>query len=418
MLIAIAVSGCTLGQSQPSAMDGGSDAAISSDAAPHDPGPMPVGRCGTPGVLRSPLQPDLAGMGFSTSAFNGGSVAVDAGRLALRLGSPTGAMYRSARAGSRGTFDLTETAIEVAVVEVPVGTDVLTQLRVGVASIQVLNGELSAKITGVPGGDKLKTVAYDANAHRIWRVRDQANTLILETSPDRTQWTELLSIPSPPAVRAAGLSMFLGAPPQAGVRQAIFAELNQGALPASWCKASALRDDFSAGIADSTWVDAASDDTRCFPTGLGGDVVFSTPALVEACGSLMYSRTVFDLRNSVAELVSKPIALYRPGWQPYLEVQAARRTFVLNFEDNKMCARDSATSNAPCVPYDGARYWRFAHDGNALAWQVSKDRTTWMTIRSEVIGDELASVRVQIGTRRTGASDTALEFRVSDYNPM
>lgn len=417
--------GCNSGEPQ-FPLDGPGDAGAP-DAGPpdagEDPTPPQVGRCGGPGVFHAPFRKDLRGL--YVDPFDRTSVEVIDGRLALKTG-PRG----YSRVSFFGAIDVSESSVELAVEEVPKQPGLTTIVRLQgtnpggpqpEARFALANGTITATVVVGTSPSPTKTIPYDPVLHRIVRFREHAKTLTLETSADRVQWSELLSVPSPPWLDHLLLWMELVRRGSVDGR-VVFAELNQDVLPASWCPAASRRDDFARGISEGVWyVFPYGSPSGCSTTFLGGDVVFSHQAGgAGECGAGLSTKAKYDLRNSTVEIATKPIKGHRPGWRPTLSINnrsGVSDTLIdlsLYFDNNQMCADNS--SDKKCVPYDGALYWRFAHRGSDIVWEVSRDRATWTTIRSEPVSrDDLATVHVRFGVDGA-ATDTPLEFRVTDYN--
>lgn len=404
--LATVAAGCNFSPTQ-GFTDGGGDADVEADAIP------PAARCGSPGVVRGPFAANLASMGIVPITPE--RVVVDNGRL-----SATATNAAAVGALIRGRVDLRNSAVEVAVDQAGTGNGVATVLAARFdpgrqLRIVARDGMLIAVFSNL--GDKSSTMPYDPGAHRVWRIRDDGAMLIFEASADRTTWIELLSVPTPDWVVTLSVSMYItneSQDPQGN--RAIFAQLNEGTSPASWCPATSLRDDFGDGVTGLPW-DQSTSGAMCQVTESGGAAVFTHAEDVDGVCYASYStRALYDLRSNAAEITVPPITQFESNWWAFLTADTGSKNLTLQFNNGEMCALATGFASQ-CADYTGAENWRLAHNGNELSWQVSSDRITWSTIRTQVIGEGLESARISFGARRSDKINTPITLRVTEYNP-
>lgn len=407
LALALVASGCNFSPNSVTT-DGG----LTVDAALSDSGVPQTTRCGGPGVVRGPFVPNLASIGMLPITPE--RVAVDSGRLIVSAvdGMQVGALVR-------GRIDLRASAVEVVVEEAGTGDGVATVLAARFDpnhffQLLVRNGMLITTFVDVT--PMTSAIPYDPVAHRVWRIRENGGMLIFEVSPDRVSWVQLRAVATPEWVDAITVSMYVTNEKKLDKdNRAIFAQFNESVPRASWCAATALRDDFGDGVIGRAW-DKIESGEMCQVAETGGSAVFTHEAgAAGSCFAGYATRALYDLRANSVEIAVPNITLFRPNWWVFFTADTGSRSLTLQFADGNMCA--AATGFATqCTPYTGAGYWRLSHSGTELSWQVSTDRATWTAIRTEVVSAELAAVRISFGARRSAAIDTQIKLQVTDYN--
>lgn len=408
LALALVVSGCNFSPNSATP-----DGAPVGDAALSDGDVPSATRCGGPGVVRGPFVPNLASIGMLPITPE--RVAVESGRLVVSAvdGMQVGALVR-------GRIDLRGSAIEVAVDEAGTGSGVATVLAARFDSnhffqLLVRNGMLITTFVDVTL--MTSAIPYDPIAHRVWRIRENGGMLNFEASSDRSNWVQLRAVPTPEWVDALTISMYVTNEKKLDKdNRAIFAQFNESVPRVSWCASTTLRDDFGDGLIGRAW-DKIESGEMCQVAETGGAALFTHEAgAAGSCFAAYATRALYDLRSNSVEIAVPNITLFRPNWWVFFTADTGSRSLSLQFADGTMCA--AATGFATqCTPYTGAAYWRLAHNGSELSWQVSDDRVTWTAIRNEVVSAELAQVRISFGARRSAAIDTQIKLQVTDYNP-
>lgn len=408
LAFATVAAGCNFSPTR-ATTDGGSDIDAALSDADIPPGP----RCGSPGVVRGPFVADLAAMGM---------LPITPTRLTVNNGRLIATAPDAAAVGAliRGRVDLRNSAIDVTAEEVGTADGVATALAARfeagrVLQILVRNGMLIA--TFVNGPTMTSMLPYDPAAHRVWRIRDDGGRLIFEASPDRSSWVELLSVASPEWIDALTVSVYItNERGENNGNRAVFAQLNEGTPRANWCAVNSLRDDFADGVFGRPW-DQSNSGAQCQVAESNGAAVFTHQGGVSGnCFASYSTRALYDLRSNAVEIAVPTITLSRPNWWAFFTVDTGPRNLTVQFVEGKMCAAGTGFATQ-CTPYTGAQYWRLAHNGTELAWQVSGDRVAWTTLRTEVVSAGLAAVRISFGARRSAEIDTSITLNVTDYNP-
>lgn len=134
------------------------------------------------------------------------------GRLAITLAPGVQIAYASYTSACRYDLRDREFSVEAAVVPNPAanGAEMFIEMSVDAENRMgvVTRDNLTAAFRRVADAYvDVVTVAYDAAAHRFWRLRETAGTAFWEVSADRTSWIVLHSEPTPLDLSVAFISM-------------------------------------------------------------------------------------------------------------------------------------------------------------------------------------------------------------------
>jgi hypothetical protein len=231
---------------------------------------------------------------------------------------------------------------------------------------------------------------YDPEQHRVWRLRDDGETMFAEVSRAGASWDELASFPSDPAFRYSHVML------EAGTYEAVaspgaahYDNLDTGA-PAGgvFCSLDSLADAFDDGVTSPAWTPDSYTSAGATMMEDEGLVIDLSPEL-ESEG-IYISSPVYDLRDGaisvhVAETTTKTggavtwLALHRYQ-QARKEVEVVQVGTLIELRVVTGDTRDTLASTT----YDAIdhAWWRLADDGGDLTWSVSDDGLDWHDMRT------------------------------------
>ena len=290
-------------------------------------------------------------------------------------------------------------------------------------SLSEISGNLSAAQYIAGTGSSLHMAPYDPVAERWWAFREDAGTLLFETSPDGVTYTTFYSMPAPAFVADSAFIL------ESGSFESVtnggaghFDNVNGGVATGSFCPASTLRDDFSSGTLGDQWAGSYTSG-GCTYAESGGQLAFALGTSGgEECS--VRSGTAFDLTNDAifTEVVTTPgIA------QTYMVLRAS----VLGSEDveivvagtllecGQIIANNYTTSCS--IPFDPVahHFLRLRGSDGMLAYETSPDGMTWTT-RAQIarpIALDAVQLSLAAGTNGAPAAASTAAFGTFDVLP-
>lgn len=276
--------------------------------------------------------------------------------------------------------------------------------------VRVQGGMLSAVklVAGVP--TELAAVAFDADAHRRWRLLVDDDTTRWQTSADGQLWNTVASSPTAALFDMRLVRLSLGAEaPAALVR---FDDLNGGAPDpdARFCPIASLHDDFDDGDRQRSW-DRASGSPGATAVELGGELVLALPAGTGADYAYV-TATAFDLRGDGVS-----VRLPRPP-EPAAGLRAELRLtdlsgdwVAIQLEGDTLSFRqqvDAVQTELETLVFSPIQndWWRLREQDGVMRWETSPNGLTWLT-HAQVAPDPVDPRGVDV--RLGGAASAPLE---------
>jgi hypothetical protein len=284
-------------------------------------------------------------------------------------------------------------------------------------SLTVKNGNLRA---GYSDGTFMVVdmIPYVAAAHRYWAISEDAGNLYFETSQDGISFTSFATLPAPFDVSLVRQTAFAGtdnavAAPGTFVIESIGATVPVGS---SACAASTLVDRFDDGVIGHLWENSYNDPC-CTIAEVGGEMVIGYDGTQGT--TALRSAPAVDLRGDAVTIrvtQEPPLSstvlnlTVRRDQSNVLEIQISNtqtlaRVTIAGVGNQVMSARNPAE-----------RYLRIREAGGAYVMEVSTDRTTWRTLRTDVapfpLDDVLVTVRAGVSANSTAQKLTSFD----DFN--
>jgi hypothetical protein len=310
--------------------------------------------------------------------FGDGTLTVRDGELQLSLVAQTA--QSRATLNSNFTYDLRDSSIAVEVLQVA-GNVTEISLR-DPSDASVFMGVQSGELFAFSKGRSLARRAYAAAADRFWRLRADGASLVWETSPDATTWSELArdAVPLDLAWVSLGVSAFTeGATAPAGVAR--IGSINpSSSSEVAWCPLKAWDDSLGDGRF-APQLGAYAD--RCNIVEQGGQAVLTVTQQRGYCE--VYATRPSDARGGAVAMEVLPAA--SPLTTGLRLVDSSSRNEILMQVSDTMRflvkADNVEVLNASAARDPGSqRYWRITLSAPNVAFEVSPDAVTWQTLAS------------------------------------
>ncbi len=413
--------------------DGDGPVAGDGDHGPNQPGDGAVAegpRCGSMQRLNDTFDGGDSRAGFVGRWYNGAQLALRNDRLEFVLGSNEAAevTYRSAEvwdlrgselamevgAGGRVTgFALRERALEK--------LDGTVVPLLGGVALEVNAGQLTARVLDGENASERAAIAYDPQAHRHLRIREQGGSILWEASPDRASWSVVHQ--EAVALDASALRVELYARGQGAQPLAWFDNLNAppGDVPA-YCPPANLRDDFDSDAIAPVWKRWVGAGT-CSVEQVDGQVELTlSGSALALCG--LVSSGYLDLRGAALafELSSVPsnanvaafadLSYYHYEGESVtdrVEVRVVDGSLKMRVGHKPSPAEDETFSFEQTLPYDAAahRFLRFRESAGNLYWESSPDAGSWTEHAHTATPFDLSSVIFGLSAIKTANTNQA-----------
>jgi hypothetical protein len=265
------------------------------------------------------------------------------------------------------------------------------------------------------------SIAYDADAHRYWRIREAAGTTYWETSADRTDWAELHSEANPfPPEHVHGI-VSGGGQVSGGPDEVRFERVSPGSPPAGFCAADTLHDDFAATPLRPLW-DPWSD-ADCTVLEVAGDLTFAFNGTGDSwCGAESFH--TFDLRDSDVVIEVSQAAVDN-NYLSYLYVSVPRdptTRLEIGMENGGLWLEqdlNDVEQDYEEVAWNATdhRFWRIASENDNVLLSTSPDGATWTHHVTATPLFDLSAVKIVIAAGAWGAGPgNAVQTRFAGVN--
>jgi hypothetical protein len=353
------------------------------DADPGAPdGSVTAGRCGGLQLLADDFADGTVSPLWYDWADTGTSVTETGGQLLVNIAAGTADAW--AGYSSASLYDLTDSAFEAEVAQVG-GVYTILEVRswdAPRAQLLVENGTtLIAGVFNTADEGQRNSIAFAADQHRYWRIREAAGTTYWETSPDRADWTELHSEANPfPPEHVHGI-VSGGGQVSAGPDEVRFERVSPGPAPAGFCAADTLHDDFAATPLRPLW-DPWSE-AGCAIVEAVGELTMSFDGTGDVwCGAETWH--TYDLRDSavVFEVSNAPVD---NNFLSYINITVPRdptTRFEIGMENGGLWFEqdlDDAVQDYEEVAWNATdhRFWKVANVADKVILSTSPDGSTW-----------------------------------------
>ena len=383
-------------------------------------GGSPIGPCGTVDLLSETFDAPRNRQIWDDYTSGDGTFATGTGALTLTIDNTT---YSTAELTSDHLHDLRGSSVAVEVTSVPITAPAEGLFWLGPdssnhARFMVRGGQLRAAYVLSGSELLLSTSAYDATAHRWWRIREDAGVLFWEVSPDGSAYTTVAERPvtglfSVNAVRARLRNYAANTAPAAPEIFTVETILTEGPGNMAWCPVSAIHDDFDDGYRSNDWVLSGGTSGANALEVDGKVVVNLIPARVNDYQYISAANYDFTSGQLTAELVQHGGA----ATSSFLELTRTGQKIIFQVIDVDDMNGGTVTEIQALTDVDGDvqlrgsrvydpavhRFWRIRHDGVGLLWDTSADGLTW---------PDAASDERQIAT----ASPTPADLIITDLD--
>lgn len=296
-------------------------------------------------------------------------------------------------------LDLQQRSIEVEVTSIGGG---ITEIGLRDATgAEVTMGVISDDLFAYAKGRFLATRPYSPTTDRWWRMRDDGEDLMFETSSDRAVWN-LLSQDRVP-IDSGWVYFFLNLLTNGGpAGTARFSTINPGVDSTTvWCPAATWTDAFSDGKLEPEFLNFQD---NCSISEASGTLAMTVRGNPAGCG-LKSGRPV-DARDAILTFKMTPavapaitsFALFDASNDNRIVIEASD---VLRFT---VVAAGVQVFDTSAVRTPAAQvFWRIALSGPTVRFDTSPDATTWTTLASTV-APSLDASALQIERRTEVAS--------------
>jgi hypothetical protein len=363
---------------------GGADAAVDVPGQPL---------CGSLQLLHETFDGGALNAGWGGLWRGAGGASITNDRVTLTLAAGSG--DAEARYVASTAYDFRSSEIVVEVLRTAGRTTAL-ELRDGQGVDRFMNfngptrgvafavesGQLEAQLLDGNGATTVAMIAYQATAHRHWRLRELRGVVIWDVSPDRRAWTEVHR--QAVTMDTTAVYPILSTRGQiANASEAWFDNVNAPSPPVpGTCPADALRDDFEDGVISNAW-SPWNGAGQCTLREINGRVELNFFGDFSAC--ILGSRRVHDLRGSAIayELSSVPT---EGVFQTLIELRSARYQDRVELRINGTSMTMTVFVNDAQVfqgagPFDRTahRFGRLREAGGRLIYDTSPDGAAWST---------------------------------------
>lgn len=307
---------------------------------------------------------------------NGGTVAVTGGEVVMTV--PANTANSRAQIGSYAHFDLRGRAI---VLEVPLVGGRTTEVQLeDPTGAEVYFGMHEGNMFMYSKGRVVKERPYAAATDRWWRARAEGQKLVIETSPDGAEWTELGSDVAPLDLGWVEIEMSLQGGNNIPAATARWSTVTPGVDPSiKWCPMS-------------SWTESITDNALaphsgyygqdCTVVESGGALKISVKSKPEYC--VVYSTRPVDARDSEMTIEVTPAP--EPGWTRIALSDRGDKNIVSMYSDAifhfYVEANNNEVLNATGELKASYRYWRIVLAAPQVRFEASADRQTWEPLAS------------------------------------
>jgi hypothetical protein len=341
------------------------------------------------------------------------SLAVGGGVLALDTMEP------DARAGvdSDDLYELASSSVIVEHEQVA-GGDARTRLIASLANsseigFEQAQGTLSAVVITQGIDDSQSMAAFDAQAHRFWRLLENEGIVGWEVSADGANWQRLAERPrsSLAPLDLAQLSVVLQDGGSGAPASGLVASVNRGSPSGSWCPMPVLADNFDDGATSRLWRVQQSARVQIVENG-------ALTAVFPANDTDVMSYTSAQRYRLGGEaLTVEQTWPLEPDVVVSFSFETIDGTVGFSFRDGNLDVIASSDVSDPprrSEPYVFAshRWWRMREEGGELFWEVSGDGREWSSLFSQSAPFALEAGRVELSatTEVPAARDVIVAF--------
>ncbi len=272
-------------------------------------------------------------------------------------------------------------------------------------SLHLREGQLRALRTELGERETLAEVAFDAEVHKVWRLRETAGTLFWETSVDGQGFAVLAQAPIAETFFVNRVTVGLGTWKDEGEGSATvtFDDLNGGAASGVHCPIATLGDDFDNGVRDSIWARAEAEGGKS--SELGGALQLEPPPAPDFGYVYYLSASSYDMRGGAVsvETVAEPsasasttmtLAVVGPA-----DVTDAVEVALQVGELSCRLIEDGVEAWSTNVTFDAAlhRYWRLREGQGRVHCEASADAVSWTPLGDTAPPFDPAAVDVLLG---------------------
>ncbi len=346
-----------------------------------DGGPVQEGPCATSDQLGTTFDGAALPTWSEQPYLRGdGTVAVAGGELVMNI--PANRSEARAQISSYAHHDMRGKAITF---EVPAVGGVTTEAGLlDPSGAEVYWGMTEGDMFVYSKGRMLKRRSYSATNDRWWRVREEGQTMIWETSPDGAAWTLFASDSAPIDTAWVRLELSLQGGNMTPAATARWASISAGVdSTVKWCSLAGYQESLtdndlapSAGYYGNNCT-AVEQDGKLLVTGAEHDV---------SC--VVYTNRPLDVRGAAVAMEIGASAY--PGGtrisfgdfasRHYLSMEAKDKLyFYIEAEDNRVFDASSPRDDA------SQKYWRVAFSGAQIRFDVSADAVTWTTLQQTTV---------------------------------
>lgn len=330
--------------------------------------------CATTDQLATSFEGAMRPTWFSDDQYtpNGGTITFTNGEMVMTVPANNG----EARAiiSSYATYDLRGRSLEF---EVPVVGGATTEIGLlDPSDADVFFGMTEGNMFIYSKGRYLtRSTPYSAVNHRWWRVREESGVLIFDTSPNRTDWTEIGRDASP--LNAAYVQLEFGLYGGAGTAAgtARWASVSPGAdATAKWCKLASFPENLTDGVLPPTtgWYG-----NGCVATEENGKLKLVGTEHDKNC--VIYSTRPVDARDSTyaMEVTASPypggsrIGFADAKYRNYITMEAKDRLYIYVEANDRDVLSYSTTRD------ELKKFWRIVFSGATIRFERSADNMTW-----------------------------------------
>jgi hypothetical protein len=347
-----------------------------------------------------------------------GATLVEAnGQLTFTLASTATSTYAGIK--TLRYYDMRGSRMIVEVVQVPApGTNAGIQLEYAVdryVSLSLIGGDLRGAYR-TSTFTIVDSLPYVPSQHRFWAISEDAGTIHYETSADGVSFTTFATVPVPFDVSLVRQTAFAGTDMLVAAPGTFVIESIGAATPLAACPVSSLVDTFDDGAIDRQWANTYRD-ACCTLSEMNGEIVVAYDG-TQGTASLR-SAAGLDLREGEVSI--------RVTQEPPL-VSTTLNLTVRYDQTNALELQIDPTQTIARVQLDGVgngvmdprnpaeRYARIRETGGAYLMEVSTDRTSWRTLRTDAnpfpMDDVLVTVRTGITANSTAMKATSFD----DFN--
>lgn len=377
--------------------------------------PRPPADCGQASMLADDFSAPLPFDRWSTSGGAAAQAVNRDGRATITLGPVPGfgGFFAHAQVSLWGS------AVVVEVTEVPDPTTTArTALVLGhdrdALELRSSEGTLRAIVTLDGAEHVLAEAAWDLDAQRFWRIREEAGRVRWEYASDDDDWRELAAMPAPFALDYVRVALTAGtAAVGTSPGTAAFEAVNSGVANGRWCAAGSFADDFDGPAIDGRWETWRNDGCSLVLDG-GALVMRPVEGLETACG--MRSARPLDLRDGALTVA------VAGGVGPagvVAKVGLGAGDFFAGFSDDGpnlrlVLERGTDVRLVASLEPDLTlhRWWRLrAHDG-VIYWETSPDLSRWTLHGAEPVDAPFDALEIDALIVQHALNDAPGELRL------